>query len=257
MHKFDALLKTTKLRLLKMHFNSNSGHIGGNLSCLDTLMTLHHLVMRPGDQFVLSKGHSAGALYVTLWSLGKLSDDDLDTFSKDDTLLPGHPSGAGIPDLLFSTGSLGHGPSLSAGLALAARYKQSRRHVYCLCSDGEWQEGGCWEALIFAVHNKLNNLTIIIDQNGLQGFGTTKDIISSSDLTQRISAFGANVGKVDGHDTTAIKAFLDKKAKTGPTILILDTIKGKGLHFEGKMESHYLPMTKEQYETAYSKINKE
>lgn len=98
---FQELLKNTKLRLLKMHREANAGHLGGNFSCIDALMTLHHKVMAQHDRFILSKGHSAGALYATLWSQGKLSDTDLATFSKDNSLLPGHPSGRGIPGLLF------------------------------------------------------------------------------------------------------------------------------------------------------------
>ena len=252
---FNNLLETTKLRLLKMHYNSNCGHLGGNFSCIDALMTLHHCVMKPADRFILSKGHSAGALYATLWSQGKLNDSDLETFSKDNTLLPGHPSGAGIPGLLFSTGSLGHGPSLAAGLALAAKYQKSDRQIYCLCSDGEWQEGSCWEALTFSVHHQLNNLTIIIDQNGLQGFGKTEEIVSCSDLTPRISSFGAQVQRIDGHNYLEIKKSLEIKSSGKPNILILDTIKGKDLYFEGTMESHYLPLVEDQYRMACTKIS--
>lgn len=251
---FDRLLESTKLRLLKMHHDANCGHLGGNLSCIDALMTLHHFIMKPADRFILSKGHSAGALYVTLWSLGKLKDSDLDTFSKDNSLLPGHPCGAGVPDLLFPTGSLGHGPSLAAGLALSSKYQKSDRQIYCLCSDGEWQEGSCWEALAFSVHHQLNNLTIIVDQNGLQGFGKTEEVISCGDLTFRISSFGAHVQRIDGHNCSEIKESLEKKSSKKPNLLILDTIKGKGLHFEGKMESHYLPLSEEQYRKACSKI---
>ena len=252
---FDRLLESTKLRLLKMHHNSNYGHLGGNFSCIDALMTLHHFVMKPADRFILSKGHSAGALYVTLWSLGKLKDSDLEAFGQDNTLLPGHPSGVGVPDLVFSTGSLGHGPSLAAGLALASKYKKSDRQIFCLCSDGEWQEGSCWEALAFSVHHQLNNLTIIVDQNGLQGFGKTEEVISCGDLTFRISSFGAHVQRIDGHNCSEIKESLENKSPKKPNLLILDTIKGKGLHFEGKLESHYLPLSEEQYRAACSKIN--
>lgn len=252
---FEETIKLAKLRLLKMHYESKSGHIGGNFSCIDVLMVLHHLVLNSDDRFILSKGHSAGALYVTLWSLGKFKDSDLETFCKNDTLLPGHPSGAGIPGLLFSTGSLGHGPALAAGLAMAAKYQNSDRQIYCLCSDGEWQEGSCWEALTFSVHHKLNNLTVIVDQNGLQGFGKTEDIISCSDLTHRILSFGAQVQHIDGHNWLAIKKALENKSSEKPNLLILDTIKGNGLHYEGKMESHYLPLSDEQYSAAYSKIN--
>lgn len=257
MNTFEELLRSTKLRLLKMHHEANAGHLGGNLSCIDALMTLHHRVMREEDRFVLSKGHSAGALYATLWSKGKLSDNDLASFTQDDTLLPGHPSGSGIPGLLFSTGSLGHGPSLSAGLALAARHRRQSHRIFCLCSDGEWQEGGCWEALTFAVHQRLDNLVILIDQNGLQGFGRTSDVISCEDLGPRISAFGATVRMVDGHDPSAIATALTQPSPGSPLILVLRTIKGRGLHNEDRLESHYLPLTAAQYSAAKEKIQQE
>src|ERR1022692_1737015 len=151
----DLLLKA-KLRLLQMHYESGVGHIGGNLSCFDILMALYHNVLGPLDRFVLSKGHSAGALYVTLWSLGLLSDDDLKTFHKDGTRLSGHPPFRGIPEILFATGSLGHGLSLAAGLALAKKLKGEKGRLFCLASDGEWNEGSNWEALIFSHQHRLN-----------------------------------------------------------------------------------------------------
>lgn len=257
MKKFEQLLNKAKLRLLRLHYESNCGHIGGNFSCIDAIMTLHHLVMKPDDRFVLSKGHSAGALYVTLWSLGKLSDADLLSFTRDDSLLPGHPSGDGIPGLMFSTGSLGHGPSLSAGLALAARHRKQSHRVYCLCSDGEWQEGSCWEALIFAVHQRLEHLVIIIDQNRLQGFGRTSEVISCNDLTSRITSFGACVRRADGHNPAAITDALMQPEPGAPIILILDTVKGRGLHFEDCLESHYLPLTNDQYRAARNILEQE
>lgn len=242
-----AKLREARLRLLELHKDANSGHIGGNFSCIDALMVLHHAVMGADDRFVLSKGHSAGALYVTLWSMGKISEETLRTFCKEGTKLPGHPSGNGIPDLLFSTGSLGHGPSLAAGLALAARHQQSGRHVYVLCSDGEWQEGGCWEALIFAVAQKLDNLTILIDQNGWQGFGSTEEVIGCADLKPRLTAFGADVRGANGHDVESILAALANPSKDTPRIVVLDTVKGNGLHFAGSLSSHYLPVSAEEY----------
>ncbi|WP_035373717.1 thiamine pyrophosphate-dependent enzyme [Pseudoduganella violaceinigra] len=261
MEKFDqdfrALLRTVKLRLLQLHRDANCGHIGGNFSCIDALMTLHHQVLGEHDRFVLSKGHSAGALYVTLWSLGKVSDTDLESFARDDTLFPGHPSGAGIPGLMFSTGSLGHGPSLAAGLALAARHKGLGQQVYCLCSDGEWQEGSCWEALNFAIHQRLDNLTILVDQNGLQGFGSTTEVMSCDDLTPRFAAFGAAVQHVDGHDPDAIRAALAAPAAGAPRVITLKTVKGRGLHFEGLLESHYLPLSAAHYASARQAIEQE
>lgn len=220
-------------------------------------MTLHHLVMEPSDHFILSKGHAAGALYTTLWSLGYLSDADLETFTRDNTLLPGHPSGLGIPGLMFSTGSLGHGPSLAAGLALAARHKGLDHHIFCLCSDGEWQEGSCWEALNFAIHQRLENLVLLIDQNGLQGFGRTADVISCDDLAPRITAFGADVKKIDGHDPKAIIEVIMEPTHSALRVLILDTVKGRGLHFEDRLESHYLPMSEAEYVTACNALEQE
>lgn len=245
-----------KKRLLQMHHGAGAGHVGGNLSCLDGMLVLFHHIFKEGDRFVLSKGHSAGALYSTLWSLGKLSDDQLATFCKDDSKLPGHPSGTGIPGLMFPTGSLGHGPSLSAGLSLAAKKQKSGRRIYCLCSDGEWQEGSCWEALIFAVHHKLDNLTILIDQNKLQGFGTTDQVISCGDLQSRLSAFGANVLSCDGHDHEAILRALESPSNL-PKIILLNTVKGRGTLYENKMESHYLPLTPENFEFSMAQIQKE
>lgn len=256
-HDLRSIIKAGRLRLLEMHYHANCGHIGGNFSCIDALLTLHHAVMTPEDRFILSKGHSAGALYVTLWSVGKLTDAQLETFCNEDTVLASHPSGDAIPGLLFSTGSLGHGPSLAAGLALAALFQGSKRRVYCLCSDGEWQEGSCWEALIFAVHHRLSNLTILIDQNGLQGFGTTEEVISCRDLSARLGAFGVRVVCVDGHDPFEIKQALEESIEGKPKIVILRTVKGRGLHFEDRLESHYLPLTDEQYAAARARLMEE
>lgn len=251
------LILKAKLKLLEMHFRAKSGHLGGNLSCIDGIMTLFHSHLKQEDQFILSKGHSAGALYVTLWTLGKLTDSDLETFNQDNTILPGHPSGDSIPGLLFSTGSLGHGPSLACGLALAAKSQKADKHVYCLCSDGEWQEGSCWEALTFSVHQKLDNLTIIIDQNGMQGFGSTEEVISCKDLSKRISAFDAFVVSANGHNETEIINALNLETNFKPKVIILNTLKGNGLHFEGKLESHYLPLTEDQYVKACFNLKNE
>lgn len=254
--QFLSLLDTAKLRLLKMHREANCGHLGGNFSCIDALMVIFHLVLSSEDRFILSKGHSAGALYATLWSLGRLTDADLATFCRDGTLLPAHPSGTGIPGLMFPTGSLGHGPSLAAGLALAAQHSNSGRRVFCLCSDGEWQEGSCWEALTFSIHHRLDNLTIIVDQNGLQGFGRTEDVISCSDLTPRLSAFGASVTRCDGHDPDELLPALRGRSSGRPTVVIMDTRKGRGLHFEDRLESHYLPLSETQYQDACVNISR-
>lgn len=249
-----AVLNEAKRTLLAMHHKAGVGHLGGNLSCIDILVTLYKWVKLPDDRFILSKGHAAGAWYAALWSAGKLDLDELFTFCSDDTALPGHPSGSAIPDLQFPTGSLGHGLSLSAGLALAAKHQASERSLYCLCSDGEWQEGSCWEALTFAVHHQLDNLVVIVDQNGLQGFGSTEQVISCSDLCPRIEAFGAHVEHIDGHDVGVIETALRHRTQTKPLVIVADTVKGRGLHNAGLLESHYLPLTQAQYEAALAAL---
>jgi len=246
-----------RLRLLRLHYESKSGHIGGNLSCLDAMLVLFHCALTEDDRFVLSKGHSAGALYTALWSVNRLPDERLQTFGQDGSSLPGHPSGHGVPGLLFPTGSLGHGPSLCAGMALALKRRGKAGRIFCLCSDGEWQEGSCLEALQFAVRQDLDNLVILIDHNGLQGFGTTKDVMGIEDLTPRLEGFGASVASVDGHDPEAILRAVSGPCGPGPRIVLLRTRKGLGLHFEGKLESHYLPLTREQYEEGIRRLHSE
>ncbi len=233
-----------------MHFEAGVGHIGGNLSCIDAVMLVFQELMTSKDHFVLSKGHSVGALYVALWSIDRLDDADLRTFHREATRLPGHPPVSGIPDITFATGSLGHGLSLAAGTALGMRMKQRPGHVICLTSDGEWQEGSTWEALIFASHRRLSNLTILVDHNGLQGFGTTTEVASMSPLWERLKGFDVELLTVDGHDVAMMRAAF-RKRRSRLRVIVLQTVKGNGLScMEGRMESHYLPLTADQYERA-------
>jgi len=249
-------LLSAKLRLLRMHFESGVGHIGGNLSSFDILMCLYHEVLGPDDAFVLSKGHAAGALYVTLWSKGGLTNEELVTFHRDETRLSGHPPCSGIPGIPFATGSLGHGPSLAAGIALAKQLKGEPGRVFCLTSDGEWNEGSCWEALIFAKHHSLSNLTLLVDLNGLQGFGSTKEVANLDSLAEKFRTFGWHVQEVDGHDMAALRAALTGGWHPGtPQVLVARTIKGNGVSFmEGRMDSHYLPMDRAQYDQAVREV---
>ncbi len=251
---WDDLRTGARLRLLRMHYESGVGHIGGNLSCLDLLLTLHHRILGPRDQFILSKGHSAGAYYVTFWTLGKLSEQDLTSFHKDGTRLSGHPPAAGIEEILFTTGSLGHGFSLAAGLALAKRLKGEPGRVYCLTSDGEWNEGSCWEALIFAKHQGLRNLTLLVDLNGLQGFGTTREVADLEPLAAKFRSFGLPTLEADGHECDELEHAL-RSPDGGLQVVIARTRKGCGVSFmEDRMEWHYLPMTEAQYRQAVQEI---
>jgi len=247
-------VRLAQKRLLEMHFNAGVGHIGGNLSALDALLVLHHDVMARDDVFVLAKGHAAGALYIALWSSGRLTDDDLNTFHRDGTFLAGHTVAGWSADIPVATGSLGHGLPVAAGIALGYKLQSQSHEVFCLTSDGEWQEGSNWEALIFAVHQKLN-LTILIDENRLQGFGTTEAVASMDPLESKFKGFAIEVVSVDGHDHAAIRSALSVRTQ-GPRIVVLKTVKGHGVSFmENAIEWHYLPLNAEQYRTALQEID--
>ena len=246
------LARRARRRLLRMHYESRIGHLGGNLSAIDAMITLHHRVLDPEDRFILSKGHAAGALYVTLWSLGVLSDADLATFHADGTLLAGHPVPGWSRHIPVATGSLGHGFPVALGMALARQIQNEPGRIYCLTSDGEWQEGSMWEGLIFWAHRQLRNITVLIDLNGLQGFGSTRDVASMHDLKSRIESFGVQTVQVDGHDHEAVAS----AASTHPgAVILLDTVKGKGVSFmENRMEWHYLPLSAQQYAAALAEL---
>ncbi len=241
---FDDIVREARLRLLRMHYESGVGHLGGNLSALDILLCAYHQVLGPDDVFILSKGHAAGALYVTLSTKGLVTDDELRQFHKDGTLFSGHPPPSGIAAIPFATGSLGHGLSLASGMALGKKLKGEPGRVLCLTSDGEWNEGSCWEALAFLVTHRLDNLVLIVDANGLQGFGRTEDVLRLEPLAEKFAGFGLRTIEVDGHNHEA----LSRALRGGAGAVIARTIKGKGVSFmEDRMEWHYLPLKEAQY----------
>ena len=197
-------------RLIEMHHSARVGHLGGNISCLSALVAIVNKI-EEGDRLVLSKGHSAGALYVAMCQIGLLSDSDLSTFHRDGTSLPGHPPANAHEFIPFATGSLGHGLSLACGLALSRTLRHQSGKVYCLTSDGEWQEGSTWEALIFACKQGLGKrLRILVDHNGYQGFGSTAEVAGMDPLWERLIGFPIDPVIVDGHDLVAISAALER-----------------------------------------------
>jgi transketolase len=245
-----SLANIARARLLQMHYEAKVGHIGGNLSALDAMLHLHGHVMTEDDLFVLSKGHSAGALYITLWAIGQIGDDELRTFHRDGTTLAGHTVARWHKRVAFATGSLGHGPGLAAGVALSKRLRGDPGTVFCLVSDGECEEGSTWESLMFIHHQKLANLVILVDANGQQGFGSTAEVASLEPIVPKFRGFGLHVEEIDGHDPGALDAAL-KMRRGGPLVVVLRTVKGKGVSFmEGKMEWHYLPLNEAQYNQA-------
>ena len=241
-------------RLLRMHYESGVGHIGGNLSALDALLVLFHEYLTADDTFVLSKGHSAGALYIALWSLGRIDDVELRTFHGDGTRLAGHVPGGVFPEAPVAPGSLGHGLSLAAGTALGLRLRKAPGQVFCLTSDGDWQAGSTWEALIFAAHHRLENLTVLVDRNGLQGFGATDEVASTKAIDEKLRGFDVPVQRIAGHDADALRATLDLPV-SGPRIVVMETVKGHGVSFlENRLDSHYLPLSAEQFAAAMNEI---
>ena len=253
---FAGVVRTAKLRLLRMHHDARVGHIGGNLSALDAMLVLHHRVLGPDDSFVLAKGHAAGALYVSLWSIGKLADADLAQFHADGTKLAGHPAPGWNPAIPIATGSLGHGLPMAAGVALAKKLEQRPGRVFCLTSDGEWEEGSNWEAIVFARHQRLDRLTILVDANGLQGFGSLREVSSIEPLRDRFAGFGVRVEEIDGHDLEALGRTLSAPSDE-LRIVVLRTVKGKGVSFmENRFEWHYLPLDDDLYAQAVAEIER-
>ncbi len=259
----DNIKHECLITMLNMYNKAKAGHIGSSLSCLDILIFLYFSRMEKDDEFVLSKGHAAAALYTILERAGKITKDDLLSYHTNGTLLAAHPPCSGkLNGLTFGTGSLGHGLSLATGLALSTRFTKKKSRIYCVISDGDCDEGSTWEAALFAAHHKLNNLTVIIDNNGIQAFGKTKDVINLDSLKKKWEAFNFEVVVAkDGNDFESIsKSFetLDSINSPKPRCIIAKTVKGNGVSYmENTIESHYLPMSDEQFRLAIDEINKQ
>ncbi|MDT5123042.1 MAG: transketolase [Acidobacteriota bacterium] len=249
--------------ILEQSKRAHVGHIGSALSVADLIAALYANVLHvpdattpERDRFILSKGHAALSLYAALFLKGWLSEESLNTYCADESLLGVHPEHT-LAGVDFSTGSLGHGLSIGAGSALAARLKQSTRRVFVLVSDAECNEGSLWEAVMFAAHHKLSNLIAIVDLNGQQALGYTEQVLSLPKMAERWRAFGWDAHEVDGHDATAISETLNglHTISGPPHVLIARTVFGKGVSFmESRIKWHYWPMSDEEYRQALAEI---
>ena len=256
-----------KLGALEAVFSASSGHPGGSLSISDILSYLYFEEMNidprdpkkaDRDRFVLSKGHTAPALYAALAERGYFPREDLKTFRHIDSYLQGHPDMKGTPGVDMTTGSLGLGFSAACGMALSAKISGDSYRVYAVLGDGESEEGQVWEAAMFAAHKKLDNLCIFLDYNGLQIDGPISEVNDPSPLDEKFAAFGWNVLMIDGHDIEAIDgaAKAAKACKGKPTAIICRTVKGKGVTFmENSVKWHGSAPNEEQYTQAVSGIN--
>ena len=256
-----------KLGALEAVFSASSGHPGGSLSISDILSYLYFEEMNidprdpkkaDRDRFVLSKGHTAPALYAALAERGYFPREDLKTFRHIDSYLQGHPDLKGTPGVDMTTGSLGLGFSAACGMALSAKISGESYRVYSVLGDGESEEGQVWEAAMFAAHKKLDNLCIFLDYNGLQIDGPISEVNDPSPLDSKFEAFGWIVLVIDGHDIEAIDSAVKaaKACKGKPTAIICRTVKGKGVSFmENSVKWHGSAPNEEQYKQAVSEIN--
>jgi transketolase len=238
--------RTTDLTMIG---RAGLGHVGGDMSVLDILTTLFFAVLRVDpskpdwadrDRFILSKGHTAGALYTTLAAVGFFSGRELSTFAGPLSPLNGHPNRTKVPGVETNTGPLGHGLPVGVGMAVGARLAGSARHVYVVLGDGELQEGSNWEAAMTAGHRRLANMTAVVDRNRLQQGAGTEDTNALDPLEDKWRAFGWDVVTVDGHDHMALLSAFVAPRGSRPTCVIANTTKGKGISFmEDRVEWHH------------------
>jgi transketolase len=253
---------SVKRRFLAMYKKANAGHIGSSLSCAELLVFLKYAWMKEDDTLILSKGHAVAALYSLLAELGRLTQSEIDTYYDEGTLLPALPPFNAIAEIPLATGSLGHGLSVSAGMALGARLNRRERRVFCVTSDGELDEGSVWEAALFIAHHRLQNVVWLIDRNGIQAIGRTEDVMALEPLDAKLRAFGFHVVTVNGHDFTSLLAARDECERAldtaaMPIAIIADTVKGNGISYlHDRVDSHYLPMTDAQYEQALEELTR-
>jgi transketolase len=246
--------------IIDQSYRANVGHIGSALSIADLLAAVIGGPARldgeaDRDRIVLSKGHAALALYAALHLTGRLDDGAIDTYCADGTLLGVHPE-HGLAGVDFCTGSLGQGLSLGAGAALAAKRQGSTRRVYVVMSDAELNEGSTWEAAMFASQHRLDNLTLLIDLNGQQALGYTRDILDLGAVEDKLSMFGWSAEAVAGHDHEALGAALEAGAEGRPRALVAQTTFGYGVSFmESQIEWHYLPLDDEAYAQALADLD--
>ena len=229
-------------RVIRMNANAGAGHTGADLSEADILSALYFRVLNISpdrlddpdrDRFILSKGHGIGGMYGTLAEAGYIDETLLETYLKADSLCPGHPVRQKTPGIEVNTGALGHGLPIACGLALAARKSGRGYRTFCLCGDGELQEGSNWEAAMAAAHFKLGNLILIIDRNHLQLADRTESIMSLEPLADKLEAFGFKLRTTDGNNPETLADLLETIGTDGdrPHAVIAETVKGRGVSF--------------------------
>lgn len=268
--KRNLQIQACKVRMgaIEGVFNAKSGHPGGSLSAADLFTYLYFKEMKVDpknpkdpdrDRFVLSKGHCAPGLYAALALKGYFSMDELKKLRHIGAMLQGHPDMKGTPGVDMSTGSLGQGVSAACGMALAGKMDQKDYRVYSVLGDGEIEEGQVWEAAMFAAHHNLDNLCLIVDNNGLQIDGPVAEVGGPEPIDEKFRSFGFDVQIISGHDFDEMEtAFAHARTVKGkPSVIIAKTVKGKDVSFmENKVNWHGAAPNAEQYEVAMQDLNK-
>jgi transketolase len=251
---------------IEMTHRAKASHVGSSLSMVELLAVLYTKILRfnpanpdwtERDRFILSKGHGCAAYYAVLAEVGFFPTEWLRTFYKNGSKLPGHATHTHIPGVEVSTGSLGHGLSIAAGMAFSAKLDSKRYRVFCMLSDGECDEGSTWEPVLFAAQHHLDNLVVIVDYNKIQSLGTVKEVLDLEPFADKWKAFGWAVREVDGHSSEEIETALQMLPfeQGKPSCLIAHTVKGKGISFmENKLLWHYRSPQGEEYEAALKEL---
>ena len=267
--ELESIAKKVRAHSIKMIYEAGSGHPGGSLSAVDILVALYFHIMKHDpkkpdwadrDRFVLSKGHSAPALYAVLAESGYFPVEELSTLRKLGSRLQGHPCMRKTPGVEMSTGSLGHGLAAGNGMALAAKLDRKLHMIYVLCGDGEMDVGETWEAAMLASHFKLDNVIMYIDRNKLQLDGPTEKIMSLEPLADKWKAFGWHVIEINGHSMKEIIHATNeaRTIKGKPTVIICHTIKGRGVSYmEGTLHFHGKAPDEQEYKQAMKELGGE
>lgn len=244
----EEMSKRIRLKAWDMAYKAKASHMGGNFSAADVIAVLYHDIANvepkdPDDEnrdrIVLSKGHCCAVLYAALAECGFFPEEELEHFGENGSMLSCHIS-CKVPGVELSSGSLGHGAAVAAGMALNGKLKRKHYHVYAICGDGECNEGSIWEMVMFAGQQRLDNFTVIIDANQMQAMGWTKEIMNLEPISEKWKLFGWHAIDVDGHDHDALRAAFREVSMGKPKVIVAHTVKGHGVSFmENDLWWHY------------------
>lgn len=262
----EKIANDLRKEIITMAYYGKNAHISSSLCIVDIITALYWNTMKINpknpkdkkrDRFVLSKGHAVSALYAALAHKGYFPKKLLKTYGKENSRLSGHPELDSVPGIEVSTGSLGHGLPIAVGMALAGKIDKEKYKVFCLISDAECNEGSVWESFLFAPHHNLNNLIVMVDYNGFQALGKTKDVLNLTSLKEKLDSFGWNTLQIDGNSMKSVVKALENNDKHKPTAIIFNTVAGKGISFiENRLEWHYFNLTEEQYIKGMEELEK-